>query len=111
MYFSSDAPELSTSSDIENMVDVGATLTLNCGYVSVPQPNVTWTLNGSVDFLTVSAVSVTDSSTTSTLTFTNVTPATARGTYACNISNLLGEVYKKFNVLVACESFQIGFCY
>jgi len=83
-------------------------MTLDCSILGYPRANITWTLNGSVEFLNKPGVFVDQSrtgfTTTFTLTFTNVTSARARGTYACNVFALNEENYKKFNVLVACES-------
>ena len=92
----------------EDMVNVGETLTLDCSFVGFPTPNITWMLNNSVAFLAESGVSVdttqAGSGSISTLTFTNVTPATARGNYSCIVSNVVGNTSRNFAILVACES-------
>ena len=93
-------------------MNVGETLTLDCSFVGFPTPNITWTLNNSVAFLAESGVSVdtsqSGSGSTSRLTFTNVTPATALGNYSCFVSNVVGNTSRNFTVLVARESCNIG---
>ena len=97
-----------TMSMSKDRVDVGNTLTLDCLFIDFKVlPNITWTLNNSVDFLTKSGVSIsTTSSGTdkfSRLTFTNVNPAISQGNYSCYVANVVGNPGRKFEILVACE--------
>ena len=82
-------------------VEIGNTLTLKCSYVGNPIPSATWLFNGLSKFLTVSDVSIATSqgvsSSTSTLTWTNV-PYRAHGHYHCNVSSISGQARKTFFV-------------
>ena len=86
---------------------VNDTLTLNCSFVGFPTPNIIWTMNGSVSFLAESGVSVdtfqSGSGSTSRLTFSNVTVATAQGNYSCFVSNVVGNASRNFAILVSCR--------
>ncbi len=101
-------PQVTISSPANRTEDTGDNIMLDCGFIGVPKPEVTWTLNGTViDTTTNTDFTLTSEqlsgSFRSQLMVSNVSPMTAKGVYQCLLVNSLGMDSGTYNVRIRSE--------
>ena len=102
LYPITDPPTISSSPPANSLAAVNTRHTIQCGFEGVPSPTVVWSHDGSILINGSNNVTIATGDNSTTLTITILT-ANDSGSYACVVSNLLGNAMASSTLTVQCE--------